>query len=403
MKNRLILTLLLVSVSLLLKAQDTNYKEAFVILNNGDKLEGIVDFRTDDNNAKQCLFKKDEKSEVQIFTPETIKEYKFPRENKYYVAYDVEIDSVKHRYFLEYLVKGQMNLYYLVHNNQKYYFFEDEGGKMQSVTKVPDKVVKYTTVKDNKYKGMLRYIFRDYADIKEEIDKTKYFSQAEMIDIAKMYHDKTCTTGAECIIYQNTKPDAFYRKYNFSIYGGVQFFNYSFDKNFPVDINSQSSASPMIGVRLFLNHVRWSKSFSYGVDLSVSKMKLNKKNMKPKNNEFEYSPIVANARIGGKYVFLKNKIKPTIEAGISNFIIFDKKANYHDFIKREDESISEFVREIQMPNYLVGPYVSVGFDYAVGKHFLFINALYEAGFSAKKTKNANNSLQSPHIKLGFTL
>lgn len=395
-------------------AQDENYKKGYIITNEGKQKDGWIDFRIDKINATECRFKKTESEGVEVYSPSEIKGYVLPVENKHYVSRDITIDSIQRKCFLEYLVEGQMNLFYMVNkeNNQKYYFFEGNDGTMTIITKIPDKIVKYSRIQDEKYKGVLRYIFKDYPDLKEYINSTKYFSQQEMIGLAKKYHEETCTTGQKCIIYENQKADNLYLKFNFSIYGGVQFTKYSFDKNSLSKLNSDTYTSPMLGIRLFLTNARWSKAFSYGIDASIFQLKsFNKYKIQDESglnvtsNNFEYKSIMTNIRIGAKYVYLHHKVKPTIEFGVSNLLAMKNKATLVSKVSQIDKpnSGSMYTSNPEMPSYYIGAYLSVGIDYPVGKHFLFLNAVYEFNTSVTPPDQANNSIQSPHLKLGFTL
>lgn len=84
----------------------SNYKQGYIITNENDTINGLIDFRTDRANSNVCKFKKSEKSDEQVFHPGEILGYRFIKEMKYYVSRTVEIDKIKQTVFLEYLVQG---------------------------------------------------------------------------------------------------------------------------------------------------------------------------------------------------------------------------------------------------------------------------------------------------------
>ena len=110
-----------------------NLREGIVITLQGDTLHGDIDYRTDQMNSEQCLFFPDGKSESVTYKPGDIFGYRFLDNGRYYVSRNVEIEKDKFKnVFLEYVVRGNLSLYYLDHRDiiDKLYFLEDETGKM---------------------------------------------------------------------------------------------------------------------------------------------------------------------------------------------------------------------------------------------------------------------------------
>ena len=62
-----------------------NYKEAYIITLQNDTVYGFVDFSTDENNSKQCNFKKTlSATDVTQYAPGEIYGYRFVEEGKFY-------------------------------------------------------------------------------------------------------------------------------------------------------------------------------------------------------------------------------------------------------------------------------------------------------------------------------
>jgi hypothetical protein len=182
-----------------------NYVSGYIITNQQDTLAGWINLRTDKNNQKRCEFKPDLKLAAQTYLPGEIAGYRFTDAGKYYVSREIELNGTPQKVFLEFLVKGIMNLYYY-EDETDYFFFENEDGKMEIVSQKPERIENGRIYTDNKYIGQIRYIFRDYQPIVEEANKLQ-FNQKSMIEIAKEYHNEVCTTGESCIVFQNEHPD----------------------------------------------------------------------------------------------------------------------------------------------------------------------------------------------------
>lgn len=161
----------------------SNYKRGYIITNDNDSIAGWIDFRTDKMNQKQCKFKPSEQEKETIYLPGEIAGYRFTDEGNYYVSRDIEINEELQKVFLEYMVQGMMNLY-SYYDGQQYFFFEDAAGKMTMVTKKPDEIKDSKYFEDKKYKGVLLYMFKDYAPVGDVVKKAN-FNQKSMIDIAK--------------------------------------------------------------------------------------------------------------------------------------------------------------------------------------------------------------------------
>ena len=127
----LILSFLLMLATGIGYAQN-NLREGIVITLAGDTLHGDIEFRTDAINAKQCVFIADGAKEAKTYLPGEIAAYRFLDNGRFYVSRTVptEDNLFEQTLFLEYLVRGQMSVYYLpdVAKGELFYF-ENQDGK----------------------------------------------------------------------------------------------------------------------------------------------------------------------------------------------------------------------------------------------------------------------------------
>jgi hypothetical protein len=91
----------------------SNFKEGYLITLTNDTVYGLIDFRTDYTNAEVCRFMKSPDAAVETYLPGSIAGYRFVAEGKYYVSKKVVFENLNQTYFLEFLLQGLRNLYYL--------------------------------------------------------------------------------------------------------------------------------------------------------------------------------------------------------------------------------------------------------------------------------------------------
>ena len=130
--------------------------------------------------------------------------------------------------FLEYLLKGSLNLYFLIDKeNTIYYFIEKEGVLYELSNKEQLKHIEGETyhVKSNQYIRVLNYLIQESPTASSKVDRTRY-NHKSLIQIAKDYHYDVCDSN-ECIIYTRNQKKLNDVKWQFKI--GLSF-NYSNSK-----------------------------------------------------------------------------------------------------------------------------------------------------------------------------
>jgi len=377
-------------------AQLKNFKSGYIITNQGDTVLGQIDLRTDQINQEQCTFRKNSETTHVVYKPNEIKGYYFIDDGKYYISKEIEIKGEKLNVFVEYLVKGMLNLYYFMYkddtyyfsDNQnryidydgyvKYYFFEDENGKMMPISRKPDRVEKRQdessliegasyrdyVIKDNVYRGAIKAYFPNIKEVFNEADNME-FTQKSMIKIAKKYHNAVCSTGEECIVFQRKKPDYYGDVFKIAIYTGAQFTTYRgisyyetvvfFDPTYRTETYKRylpiNSYSPLIGVEMTFKNPRWTNQLGWQIDILLSMLYQNKKDLVVNGWWIhDYKTLAPTFQTGLQYIYPKYKFRPTIGAGF---------AYMHNFSKAINEN-------------LVGGYCYAGFDYLVKKQSALI-------------------------------
>jgi len=121
MKFEVILFSGLFLATVLINAQ-TDFRPGYVVKVNGDTLIGEIDYRGDILMGEVCRFKPNNTVRAVIYSPDDINEFKF-NESKYYISKEVKGQKV----FLEFLIKGRVNIYSLKDQRGNHFFIEKTG------------------------------------------------------------------------------------------------------------------------------------------------------------------------------------------------------------------------------------------------------------------------------------
>ena len=120
---RKILFTFLLLISLMADAQ-INPKEGFIITNQKDTIYGLIDYRSNTVNAKECTFKANNESEYKTYAPGQISAYRFKETGKFYISKKYENED---EVFAEFLISGMMNLYRVEMGFRKIYTWSSSG------------------------------------------------------------------------------------------------------------------------------------------------------------------------------------------------------------------------------------------------------------------------------------
>lgn len=396
--RKIILFFVFVLIGVIIRAED-NYKKGYVITNSNDTIMGLIDFKMDKSNCEMCRFKLSEKDKVKVYHPYDISGYRLVDEKKYYVSRTITLDSIVKKVFLEYLVQGLKDLYFY-QQDCGYYFLEGDNGKMIELSKQPDQIVDNKMVVDDHYKGKLMYAFKDCAGLRKNIEKGR-FDRKTMVELTKKYHEQQCTTGEECIVFENDYKKRFTRV-DLIVYAGIENTKMTFDNAdkglFPV-----TSQSPVVGVEFCINDPRVSKSFSLLVDISMSKHNLVKDvalgyDGSSGSARFKVKGYQPSLSTGIRYTIFKGCISPFIDAGVGFSSLGGTSSSFKGIYtnKQSTEVIDETVY-CPYDSYRLYSYnVGAGCNFRINdKHYIYW------GMNYNKSVNTELGLALIQMKLGF--
>lgn len=370
-----------------------NLLDGYVITNANDTIFGQIDLRSPAINQEKCVFIPNAEKE-QVYYPGEIKGYRLTKEDRFYISKEVTIDKTHQPLiFVESLVLGDVNLYYFENGSNKYFLFEEQAKDPLYITQKPSEESSLGVKHDYRYRGQLKYYFRDgSSSLHNLIDKSKFSSKAMMRIIEQYIKEKYTSSEAVGITYATTKSDRESVKLKFSAYTGIQNTIYEID-----NVVKESSLFPVIGGQIYICNPTWSRSFGAVADLSVSKMKKDFSFYDKEYNKhypLKYDSFTLMTKIGFRYTYTRSKLKPSLDAGGAYLKVLNNKLKHVD-----NPEVTE-----KMKSSSLGGYFGAGLEYDIAKEqsiFLRFNYdLYSKSiFGVDRRNDGYNAWQ---VKIGYT-
>lgn len=286
----------------------SDFRSGYLITNEGDTIQGLIDYRGDLRNSKTCSFKTNSNDQVVDYKPDEIKAYRF-HNSKYYLSKNIEIDSEKVQLFIEYLVDGIVDLYYLAHKNAGYYLLEKEDGTLvkletQLKNNRGNQVFKY-----QEYVGILKNAMQKYPVLFDQIDRSK-LSHQSLGQLINNYHNLACN-DQECVVY--TK-DISKIRFNFNLTGGINWGSIHFSNGPFMSDNYKNAFYPTVGFSTDISLPQINEKLSLYLNARIGKTaffsveEINDYSHFIRTNEIYLLPLIYHA--GLKYTYPKGTYRP---------------------------------------------------------------------------------------------
>jgi hypothetical protein len=192
----------------------TDFRPGYVILSSGDSLFGEIDYRGDLLMGKICKFKATDQTITEFF-PNDLHAFRFI-DSKYYVSREINSKKV----FLEYLIKGRINIYYFRDEEGDRYYLDKNDLQLKEIPY--EEKMKYVDGKWFFYEsklhvGLLNYYMQDAPYFLSRIQSIKKPEHKNLIKLAKDYHNYVCD-DEECIVFEKPLP---FLKVNLEMVAGI--------------------------------------------------------------------------------------------------------------------------------------------------------------------------------------
>lgn len=171
----------------------------------GDTVFGEIALLGDKSMNKECIYWYNNK--ISKYYPNEIKSYGLIGSNRY-VSKNINNTDV----FLEYLIEGKINIYYLQNESGTHYYIEKESLGMEELTYKEELVKRpdgkeYLSRSTNHVHILNKYTadVPDMVKFQREIAKIRKPNHHDLIGIAKKYHEEVCPEEASTLFKQKSK------------------------------------------------------------------------------------------------------------------------------------------------------------------------------------------------------
>lgn len=397
-KNWLIIGFLLCCTSAL-KAQ-VNPHPGYIITLQNDTINGTIDYRTATHNSHYCIFQAAGNSEYQTFSPTEINSYRLTDTGKYYVSRTIELGDTKKNYFLEYLIKGLVSLYYISYNEADYFFFEDELGQMYTTCITGNGEIGGTGNWRQHRSQMIRPIFevfRESPNIQRKLTESN-LDKKGLSELTREYHNEICTSAEECVKFEYDKKE---RMIELKLHAAVGIAYYTLNasqlqEDWGFEEMAQIAYSVGVGVDMYFP--RASNKFYTQFFLSYSPINMKKKNVIYQKGSiqnpycYHLDATLINTQLGCAYRLGNKKWTPILQAGILCNFINGIKAGTNAIIEDGSEW-KDYLFSTKQISW--GVYGGITFEHPIKQHALYTN------FNYQYSKNAILNLQTLNCRIGY--
>lgn len=313
MRNFLFISCILFSVLSVFAQRDL--KPGYIITNSDDTIYGEISYQIDVYNAENCYFKKETNSDPITYKPGQIKAYRII-DGKFFVSRKVTIGNKQREVFLEFLVNGKADIFYLP---PSYYFIEKEDQEMHILENTEKIVVRgdrkyYKEGKE--YVGILANYMQESPQLYEKIQRSE-LDQSNLIKIATEFHNEVCP-GEECIVYSKEPPKNIF-KVGYAVgcnFNGVTVYMDQTDYK-----GEEWAPGLMTGLEISYHTKGVRERFSMSLGFYYSQVKHNIKLLEGNYNPIGVEYLSKNIMVDlyFNYTYPRYKLKPFIGIGVLYF------------------------------------------------------------------------------------
>ena len=360
-----LLALLLLTLCATSGMAQVNLREGIVITLSGDTLHGSIDYRTDRMNMEQCYFIPEGKTEAILYGAKDIAAYRFLDNGRYYVSKSIHDEEQKcdTTLFLEFVLRGQMNLYYLADSQyNRVYFIEKEAGQLARF-----QVLKPGETSQERHKKLKEALFLTAdSPSTQEMLWEKCYDGRNVTKTFLHYNQEVCPDG-ECEVFEyKAKKMPKSERYIFpSIKFGYDYYHLSnvFGYDDAVTVTTPGF-NCSVGLDFYL--LRLSKGLFLEANATYHKYHFEKTDQQIGYAREWWQDL--NLRFGVGYQWKKYRFQPRIYGGYSITLPW-ARAKYYD----DDKEIDTSYRALLISH---GKYVGIGSVYPLHRGAVMFNCEY---------------------------
>lgn len=399
--TKTILTGLIFIITIYAAKSQNTFEEGYIINNAKDTIYGMIANNDFSSNSLQCKFKSRLDAKVEEFVPFDIHSYRFVN-GKYYISKNVLIENKDVSLFLEFLIKGKLNIYFTRYKGVDYYFVEKEKDSLiyldnSKIYYEYDDIKKEWVVSENEtlqkvgysnqYKGKLLYVTSDVPEMRSRVSQLN-LSHKSIIKFSKDYHNKVCD-NEECIVFE--KKSAAMLSVGATIsYPYFQYGNAHTTIDKPFKFNQISFPGFFILAQSGIIHENVQLKASFYFD-KVDEQVIDE------NQGASLKGLGVTIPTTMQYTMPFKIVKPYANAGL--VIHFLNKPEFHRLVLSDGEITGKSLDALATTNYKrlnIGGSFSAGINIPVNNIVIDMGASYDLYFSSKSLR-----ILRPYISIGY--
>ncbi|GEO07485.1 hypothetical protein AAE02nite_51490 [Adhaeribacter aerolatus] len=384
----------------------TDFRPGYVITSTNDTLTGFINYQGFIANTHECIFKATLNDKSTTFSPAQITAYRF-NADKFYVSSSYLNFKSPSPIFLEYLLKGRVNLFQY-RDARGDHFVVSKDTLLLELDNTEKRVEVDGTqyIKNQQlYKGQLRALMGDKLALFPEIDKTD-FDVASLMKIVKKYNAQSQETVS--VQFEEKKHPY---KFSFGIhssYGKPNLYlnDYTYQSNhYGIGkANFNANYSFTVGVLLDIHLLEMNDKLHFLVEPAYSKMRFGSDVTKKSGTYNRYHNTI-NIDISAlrlpfslKYSFnsLAWSTQPFLRGGVAHYKFLKNSAADSYLVEEQTSKASGQYTDFAFSKYQNAVFFSVGTDIVGKKHKLTTEIIFEGGDGIYKVK------YKPFLKLSRT-
>jgi len=365
----------------------SEYQEGYIIKLQGDTLWGYV------NLAKKslCQYKLQKSDENHLtYNPGEIRGFGLT-EGRFFESRTItDINKSEITVFMECLVRGSASLY--LYDGRFFALKADTA--FYELVKTKDLVEKENDARlhyfeNNKYIGILSYLFRDCTELNEQIQKSKLTAK----DLTLLFTDYNKCGSSPYIQYQEHVP---WMDTKISVYTGVMSSTLQLTvQNQAGDGPSFQSTSGMVGSTAYFSWPRGLDRFSMSLGLMYFYTNFEFAEKYDLTNGVAYSEgAIKTSEIkvpwGLHYTFSKKRFAPMIGGGVAGNMMLNNSANFSFEEEINGEVETTYFDLFQLKSFYLNYWVGIGAKYDLSKkREVLVELRYEAPADLAEYKPLN--------------
>jgi len=271
--------------------QTMEYLPCYVITLQNDTVHGTGNVSYD---QRYCTFKRTDGPEYKNYSPAEMNSFRI-KDGKNFISREIITDGEMTWFFLEYLVDGEIDLFYINHGGR--FFIEKKNAEIieldDDIREIKEIDGGKYMIQDKRYLGYIRAYMSEAPQLYSEIDKMSKLDQRHLVKLSVDYHNAVCNEY-ECVNYTKKVGNVTYKT---ELVAGITYH----DKFY----------APMTGVLLHVMDPLVNKRLYLKIGVLYSDKMAVRKDYRERN-DIAYS---FKFPVSFQYVFGDNKFKPTFALG----------------------------------------------------------------------------------------